>query len=104
MVRVRTIVYSLSSLAVLTGLFNISLHFFDLIPEKPTKGVAFFLWMGAIQMVAIPIILVQALIDTPQPQRAKRAEVVGLMAVLAVGLVLMMLLLPRMYVGTSWGP
>lgn len=53
-------------------------------------------------MVGIPVILTQVLIKTPQPQRARRAEIIGLIIVLAVGLVLSMLLLPQMYVGSSW--
>ena len=55
-------------------------------------------------MVGIPVILSQVLINTPQPQRGKRAEIIGLMVVLAVGLILSMLLLPQMYAGSSWGP
>ncbi len=55
-------------------------------------------------MVGIPIILTQVLINTPRPQRAKRAEVIGLVVVLAVGLIQSMLLLPQMYAGSSWGP
>ncbi len=97
-------VYSLSSLAILAGLFHIALYFFDLIPGQPTKGFLFFLRMGATLMVGIPVILTQVLINTPQPQRARRAEIIGLMVVLAVGLVLSIFLLPQMYAGSSWGP
>ncbi len=102
LVQARTIVYTLSSLAILAGLFDISLYFFDLIPRQPTKGILFFLRIGATLMVGIPVILTQVLIKTPQPQRARRAEIIGLIIVLAVGLVLSMLLLPQMYVGSSW--
>ncbi len=60
--------------------------------------------MGATLMVGIPIIITQVLINTPRPQRAKRAEIIGLTGVLAVGFILSMLLLPQMYTGSSWGP
>ncbi len=54
--------------------------------------------------MGIPIIITQVLINTPRPQRAKRAEFLGLTIVLAVSLILSMLLLPQMYAGSSWGP
>lgn len=104
MVGARTIVYGLSSLAVIAGLFNVSLYFFDLLPGQPTKGIVFFLRIGATFMVGIPVILVQLLINTPQPQRVRRAEIIGLMFVLIVGVILSMLLLPQMLAGNSWGP
>ncbi len=88
----------------MAGLFHISLYFFDLIPGQSTKGVLFFLRMGATLMLAIPLIVTQVLINTPQPQRTKSAETIGLMVVLTIALILSMLLLPQMYAGSSWGP
>jgi hypothetical protein len=103
LVRGRTIVYSLSSFAVIAGLFHIFLYFYDLIPGQPTKGFLFFLRMGTVLMVGIPVILTQVLINTPQPQRERRANIMALAVVLIVGIILSMLLLPQMYVGVSWG-
>ncbi len=104
MVRTGIIAYGLSLFAILVGLFSISLYFIDFIPGQPTKGVLFFLRMGASLMIGLSIILAQVLLNTPQPQRAERAEIIGMLFVLAVGILLSMLLLPQMYAGTTWGP
>ncbi len=103
MVRSTTLVYVVSLTSVLIGILNVFLYFYEVIPGQIPTGSPFYLRMGVILIVGVPM-LVQLMSRLPPSQRPKAVSVLSLIVVLAISIIVMMLLLPSMYktIG-SWG-
>ncbi len=101
MTNSKILVRALSITSVVIGVVNLALYFYNLIPGQVPTSAPFYLRMGIIFIVGIPI-LIQVIPRrvTPSPRVASYLALVG---VLAVALVVMMLLLPSTLVGSSWG-
>ncbi len=88
--------------SIIAGVFNLVLYFYNVIPGQIPAGAPFYLRMGIVFIVGVPF-LIQMAERVPTPQRPKVASILALIAVLAMSVVVMMLLLPSMMVGWSWG-
>ena len=97
----RTLVLALTIASVIIGLFHLVLYFYNLIPGQIPTGAPFYLRMGIIFILGVPMILqLPWHLVRPTP---KIINYLALAAVLGIAILAMILLLPSMMVGSSWG-
>ena len=95
MIRSKILVYGISLLSAIGGILNILLYFYNLVPEQIPTGSPFYLRMGIIFLVGVPMV-VQFLSRMSPAQRPKVINALSLVAVLVFAIFLMSLLLPLM--------
>jgi len=101
MVNRRTFILVLTIASVIVGLFHLVLYFYNLIPGQIPTSAPFYLRMGLIFILGVPMILqVPGRVARPSP---RIVNYFALLAVLAIAIIAMILLLPSMMVGSSWG-
>ena len=95
MIRSKILVYGISLLSAIGGILNILLYFYNLVPEQIPTGSPFYLRMGLIFLVGVPMVI-QLLVRIPPAERPRAVNVLSLIAVLVFAIFLMSLLLPMM--------